>query len=306
MHDATHNNSVPSFAAFAGQRARRPKGPGSDGRTLLQRYCSERDEEAFTALVYRHGGLVRSICRRVLPHDQDAEDAFQAAFLVFASKARSIRKTESVASWLHGVAYRVAMNAKRARRLSPQDSSATAARAQDEPVNAAALREVQTIVDEELTRLPERYRAPFVLCCLEGKSRAEAAVELGCKEGTVSSRMARARKELQQRLTRRGVILAAALCLIDLSRTAAPAIAPCSGGTHCPGRQLPSRLARTASWPGLHARGGPCQGSLVYSVIARQVESRRCVCARFRIHCRRRSNCLPGFHARTCSVSSKQ
>ncbi|HEV8060698.1 MAG TPA: sigma-70 family RNA polymerase sigma factor, partial [Gemmataceae bacterium] len=200
--------------------------PESTDAQLLQQYCGRRDQEAFAALVYRHGGLVRSVCRRVLHHEQDAEDAFQATFLVFATKGQSIRKTVSISSWLHGVAYRVAMNAKRARRQAPHDSSAVADPRKDEPPTAAALREVQAIVDEELGRLPEKYRAPFVLCCLEGKSRLEAATELGLLEGTVSSRMARARQDLQQRLTRRGVVLSAALCAIDLTRAAAPAIGP--------------------------------------------------------------------------------
>ena len=203
-----------------------PHAPASTDAQLLQQFCAQRDEEAFAALVYRHGGLVRSVCRRVLHHDQDAEDAFQATFLVLASKAQSIRKSVSVVSWLHGVAYRVAMNAKRARRQPVLDSSATAGRSQDEPASTAALREAQAIVDDELNKLPEKFRTPFVLCCLEGKSRAEAAVELGLLEGTVSSRMARARKELQQRLTRRGVVLSAALCAIDLTRASTPAIGP--------------------------------------------------------------------------------
>ena len=202
----------------------RMSAPRSTDAQLLHRYCSEHDQEAFADLVFRHGALVRSVCRRVLQHDQDAEDAFQAAFLVLAVKARSIRKGVTVPSWLHRVAFRVAMNAKKARRLLPQDSSAAAARPQDEPATAAALREAQVIVDEELNRLPEKYRAPFVLCCLDGMSRAEAATELGLKEGTLSSRLARARQELQQRLTRRGVVLSVALCVLDLTRTAAPAV----------------------------------------------------------------------------------
>jgi RNA polymerase sigma factor (sigma-70 family) len=194
---------------------------------LLERYVLGHDEAAFTALVKRHGGLVRSVCRNVLHHDQDADDAFQATFLVFASRAGSIRKAGAVASWLHGVAYRAAMNAKRARKRRGEGQGECEARPADQPVTAAALREAQAIVDDELSRLPEKYRAPFLLCCLEGRSRAEAARELGWKEGTVSSRLAEARKRLQQRLTRRGVVLSAALCAAALSRstaTAAPAL----------------------------------------------------------------------------------
>jgi RNA polymerase sigma factor (sigma-70 family) len=190
---------------------------------LLERFVADRDEDAFAALVGRYGGLVRSVCRHVLHHEQDTDDAFQGTFLVFASKAASIRKTTSVASWLYGVAYRTAMNAKRARarrREGPRDSRSCSP---EQPVTEAALREVQAILDDEVNRLPEKYRAPFVLCCLEGKNRAEVAKELGWKEGTVCSRVARAREALQQRLTRRGVVLTAALCAIELGRTGATA-----------------------------------------------------------------------------------
>jgi RNA polymerase sigma factor (sigma-70 family) len=192
---------------------------------LLEQYVTLRDDDAFAALVDRHGRLVRSVCRRVLSHEQDADDAFQATFLVLAARAGSIRKAASVASWLYGVAYRIAMKAKRSerRRAAPPP---TGGRAVPEPVTEAALREVQTILDDEVSHLIEKYRAPFVLCCLEGKSRAEAAQELGWKEGTVSSRLAQARKQLQRRLTRRGVALTAALCAAELTRGAAAAVGP--------------------------------------------------------------------------------
>ena len=193
---------------------------------LLEQYRCQRDGEAFADLVIRHGPLVHSICKRVLQHDHDAEDAFQATFLVLASKASSIRKAVSLASWLHGVAYRIAMRAKKTPGRKPQGLDDAEAQRQHLPVTAAALREAQAIVDDELNRLPEKYRAPFILCCLEGKSRPEAARELGWKEGTVSSRIAQARKLLQQRLTRRGVVLSTVLCVLDLGRTAAPAVGP--------------------------------------------------------------------------------
>ena len=204
----------------------RSAAPEMTDAQLLERYVRRRDEGAFAALVRRHGPLVRSVCRHVLHHAQDADDAFQATFLVFASRAASIRKATAVASWLHGVAYRTAMNARRARKRPGKGPRECEARACDQPISAAALREVQAVVDEELGRLPEKYRAPFVLCCLEGKSRAEAARELGWQAGTVCSRVAQARKELQRRLTRRGVVLTAALAAAELSRTTATAVAP--------------------------------------------------------------------------------
>jgi RNA polymerase sigma factor (sigma-70 family) len=207
---------------------RRVAGPAvsgdvSDAR-LLERYASCRDEGAFAALVRRYGRLVRSVCWRVLRHEQDADDAFQATFLVFATKAASIRDSTSVSSWLYGVAFRTAMNAKRARTRRAKEEESVERRAEAGPVSEAALREVQFILDDEVSRLPEKYRAPFVLCCLEGKGRAEAAALLGWKEGTVSGRLARARVELQRRLIRRGVALSAALCATAIAPQADAAV----------------------------------------------------------------------------------
>lgn len=198
----------------------------SDTR-LLDAYLIRRDEAAFAVLVRRYGRLVHSVCRRVLRHEQDADDAFQATFLVFAKKAASIRKGTALACWLHGVAYRTSMNAKRARLRRSQEMAECTDGDRNQPFRTAALHELQAIVDEELQRLPDKYRAPFLLCCLEGLSRAEAARKLGWKQGTVSSRVALAREKLQRRLSRRGIALTAALCGAELSRdTATAAITP--------------------------------------------------------------------------------
>jgi RNA polymerase sigma factor (sigma-70 family) len=206
------------------RRATQPyPNPEPTDNQLLERYAAHRDAEAFAAIVRRHGGLVWSVCRHVLGHYQDADDAFQATFLVLVSRAATIRKTAALASWLHGVAYRTAQSARRARKDQGTPGEEPEAKAADQPVTAAALREVQAILDEEVGQLPERYRAPFVLCCLAGKSRAEAARELGWNEGTLSSRLAHARATLQRRLIRRGVTLAAALTAVEVSREAARA-----------------------------------------------------------------------------------
>src|SRR6266852_2046381 len=195
----------------------------TDGQ-LLHRFLSERDEDAFAALMERHGHLVLKVCRQVLHHEQDAEDAFQATFLVLARHAGCIRKTEAVGSWLYRVAYRIATKAGTHMGKQRAHERQVGTRTPTEPEAELGWRELQAALSQELNRLPEKYRAPFVLCCLEGKSGSEAAQQLGWKEGTVSARLAQARKRLQQRLSRRGITLAAVLCGIVLSQDATAAL----------------------------------------------------------------------------------
>jgi RNA polymerase sigma factor (sigma-70 family) len=203
--------------------------PGTRALTdaqLLERFAVHQAEDAFAALMQRHGQLVWSVCRHVLRHDQDAEDAFQATFLVLARNAAFIRKQEALASWLHGTAYRIALRARRDALIRRTHESRGKTMPRELPFPETVLREALAVLDEEVQQLSPRQRAAFVLCSLEGKSLAEAAQQLGWKQGTVSGTLARARRRLGQRLTRRGVTLSAALSAVVLGRQAASAALP--------------------------------------------------------------------------------
>jgi len=180
----------------------------SDGQ-LLGRFLTrepEAAELAFAALVERHGPMVLRVCRRVPDDPHDAQDAFQATFLVLARRGGSVRRRDSVASWLHGVALRVAGRARRSaalRRAHERRYAGRASEAVPGPCGDAA--DLGPVLHEEIARLPERYRTPVVLCYLEGQTCEEAAGRLACPVGTVKSRLARARARLRGRLTRRGL-----------------------------------------------------------------------------------------------------
>lgn len=180
---------------------------------LLDRFITDRDGPAFAALVRRHGPMVLAVCRRVLRHRQDAEDAFQATFLVLARRAETVKPRSLLGNWLYGVAYRTALGARRAAtaRRAWETRVATMRTAEAAPApdegHAAELREV---LDRELAALPDVYRAALVACGLEGLDRRDAAVRLGWTEGTLSSRLARARALLARRLARYGLAIPAA------------------------------------------------------------------------------------------------
>lgn len=198
----------------------------ADDAQLLKRFVSCQDEAAFTVLVERHGPMVLRVCRTVLGHTQDAEDAFQATFLLLVRKAGSIHKQEAVASWLHGVAYRLAAKARTeaARRWAREKRTATLP-AQESP-SPAEWRELLTILDEELARLPETWRAPLILCYLEGKTHEDIARQLGSPLGTVRSRVARGRRLLQERLARRGLQFPAGAFVATAVASTASAVPP--------------------------------------------------------------------------------
>jgi RNA polymerase sigma factor (sigma-70 family) len=175
---------------------------------LLERFIADRDEAAFAALVLRHGLMVMGVCLRAVRNHQDAEDAFQATFLVLVRKAASIASRELLANWLYGVAFNTAIKA----RASNIKRQAKEKQVTEMPDPAMAERELwddnlQTLLDQELSRLPDKYRAPVILCDLEGKTRKEAAQVVGCPIGSLSSRLSRARTMLAERLARHGLAL---------------------------------------------------------------------------------------------------
>ncbi len=200
---------------------------GFSDTQLLERFTTSRDAQAFEALVERHGPMVLGVCRGVLKDVNDAQDAFQATFLVLVRKADSLWVIKSsLGSWLYRVAYRIAIQANAdAVRRRQMERRANSPREGSGPDQARGL-EVLPVLHEEIDRLPERFRAPIVLCHLEEMTHAEAADQLGWSVGTVRGRVARARKLLQARLTRRGVVLSAGLATALLSEAVASAAIP--------------------------------------------------------------------------------
>jgi RNA polymerase sigma factor (sigma-70 family) len=199
---------------------------GADGagrlgdRQLLERFTAAREEAAFEALLRRHGPMVQGVCRRVLGNAHDAEDAFQATFLVLASRAGSIGRRESVGGWLYQVAYNTALKARASAAARRRREQRPEGRSAGDPLADVTGRELMTVLDEELQRLPERYRAPLVLCYLEGLTRDEAAGRLGFSESTLKRRLEEGRERLRRRLERRGLALSAALLAAGVSGTA--------------------------------------------------------------------------------------
>jgi RNA polymerase sigma factor (sigma-70 family) len=197
----------------------------SDGE-LLERFVARRDEPAFEAIVRRHGSMVLGVCRRVLRDHHDAEDAFQATFLVLARKAGTVRPGSMLPNWLYGVAHQTSIKARaiNARRKLRERQVAAMPEPQTGPQQRGD--DLRGLIDRELNRLPAKYRAPVILCDLEGLGHKEAALRLGWPIGTVSGRLSRARAMLARRLTGRGLALPAGLLAVGLGEAAASAAVP--------------------------------------------------------------------------------
>ncbi|MCS7015647.1 MAG: sigma-70 family RNA polymerase sigma factor [Gemmatales bacterium] len=194
----------------------RPTSSLSADADLLQRFTEQADTLAFAQLVQKYARLVWRICYRVLGHHQDAEDAFQATFLILATQARTIRKPEQLADWLHGVALRISWKARTMRQRRRRREAEAARWASDQSSTDVADGDAQALVHRELSKLPQHFRTVLVLCDLQGLTRQQAAQQLGLPEGTIASRLARGRALLARRLRQAGLPVAAGLLAVPI------------------------------------------------------------------------------------------
>jgi len=193
---------------------------------LLESFLVRREDAAFEALVRRHGPMILGVCRRVLQDRHDAEDAFQATFLIFLRKAQDIAKRKSLASWLYEVAHRTALHARKSAARRRAKERQVEAMAQKQVTRDDAIQDMLPLLDQELSRLPDKYRVPIILCDLEGKTRKKAAEQLGLPEETLSTRLARARAMLAKRLARHGTTLSGTAVALAVSQNMASASVP--------------------------------------------------------------------------------
>ena len=215
-------------SAAAAKSLPSPAKPGDTGELrdeqLLSRFFNERDDAAFAAILKRHGPLVYGVCQRVLCDGNDAEDAFQATFLVLVRKGGTLREPSRLASWLYGVAHRIARKIRAKAALRTRSERQVTEMPTSTAASDMTLDELRKVLDEEISQLPQKYALPLVLCYLEGKTNAEAAEQLGWPEGSMSRRLSRARDLLRSRLSRRGLALSAALITSVFVKRAAAAV----------------------------------------------------------------------------------
>lgn len=223
-------------------------------RDLLRRFAQERDEAAFAVLVRRHSTMVLGVALRVLRHHQDAEDVCQATFLLLARKAATTAWRESVANWLYGVAYRLALKSREAAQRRTARQGKAQPRTPPDALAEITVRDLQNVLDEELQRVPQKYRAPFILCCLEGKTRDEAARFLGLPLTTVGSRLEAGREALRRRLAQRGIAFSLALVGAAMSAKSAAAV--------------PAEFAATTVQAALHIAAGGNASTVVSGNVA--------------------------------------
>ncbi len=205
------NSSAQAVLGYLHSMLSHPRGEQDNDRELLRRFLEAHDDDAFALLVRRHGPMVLGLACRVLGDRHLAEDVFQAAFLLLARKAHTIRRAESLSCWLHGVAFRLALRVRRSQERRQQRESHLRPASSPSALEELTAQELLTVLDDELHQLPENQRAPLILCCLEGLSQEEAARRLGCSPGSIKGRLERGRQRLRIRLEKRGLTLPAAL-----------------------------------------------------------------------------------------------
>lgn len=246
-------------------------GPARADGELLERFIARRDEQAFATLVRRHGPMVLGVCRRLLRNETDAEDAFQATFLVLARKASSIRPRGMVGNWLYGVACNTARKARAAsaRRRAKESEAGTMPRS---TAPNESWQQLQFLLDAELEALPDKYRVPIVLCDLEGKTRKEAARHLRWAEGTVASRLARARVLLARRLARHGLTLSGGALAALLAHGEASACVPVALLSSTVKAALTSTAGATVTTASISARVAVLTESVVRSMFVAKLK----------------------------------
>jgi len=216
------------MVARLGDHLSNSSAPPADDPDLIARFLTDRDEEAFALLVRRHGPMVLGVCQRITGNHHLAEDAFQAVFIVLARKASSVQPRAALSAWLYGVAYRTALRARTMadRRRRREHSVETPSEAIVTPSDSIEAADIAAVLDEEIAKLPAHLRMPVVLCELEGQTRQQVARKLRIPEGTLSSRLASARKTLAARLRSRGIVLSAGGLTIALGQVAVASVPP--------------------------------------------------------------------------------